>query len=92
MNKHELYLSIRDELSEKCDSIRHFNRRFLDDYINCLNQRRENLKNGIDDSYRDEKAPHVVLYHCWDDVYDSRFYQKNSCAYCEFLSIISGKV
>ena len=62
----------------------HFTKAFVESYKNARAKSKFCIENEIDDSYY---SGIVRLYHSWDDVYDSRFYQKNSTAYCKFLEI-----
>ena len=32
----------------------------------------------------------IILRHSFDEIYNTKFYNDNSCAYCEFLSIVCG--
>lgn len=83
--KNDLYSIIKQELKTRCRNIRYFNRDFFNTFTAAAKANRENRKSGIDDSYI--KDGYITLYHCYDSVYSSDFYNKNSCAYCEFLSV-----
>lgn len=62
----------------------HFTKAFVESYKNARAKSKFCIENEIDDSYY---SGIVKLYHSWDEVYNSKFYQKNSCAYCKFLEI-----
>ena len=76
------------ELKKVCSNTKYFNKSFFNDYITALEKRIYNIENGIDDSFFDDG---ILLFNCFEKVYNSRFYRDNSCAYCEFLSIAHGK-
>ena len=80
------YRKIKDELIRRKEKTTHFTKQFLSDYIECVKSRKYTLENDIDDSY---KIGNVTYYHSWDKVYNSKFYQKNSCGYCVFLEIVN---
>ena len=81
------YNQVKTALSKLVKSTKYFNRDFYKRYKKAVQNVSKCLKNGIDDSY---EMDGIRLYHSWDDVYSTDFYQKNSCAYCEFLSIVHG--
>ena len=85
MDKKLIFKKVKQELASRRSNIRGFNYQFFEQYIKAKKQYRKNIENGIDDSYKDGYA---TLFHCYDDVYKSYLYTKNSCAYCEFLEII----
>lgn len=83
------YQQVKQELSALVSSTRHFTRAWYKMYLSCLNKARENAENGIDDGYFDG---HVYKLHAYDPVFESKFYNLNSGAYCEFLSVVNGRV
>lgn len=86
MDNKIIFKKLKTELSEKTKNTRYFNFSFFEDYLKARKQHMENLKNEVDDSYT---SGYVTLYHCYDEVYNSKFYNENSCAYCVFLELIS---
>lgn len=80
-----LYQEIKAELKTKRESIKHFTKQFLLDYMEAKKQVTENYKRGIDNTYI---VDNVVLTHEYDKVYSSKFYQDNGGAYCVFLEIM----
>lgn len=72
----------KDALKKQNESTKYFNRDFLAKFIHAYNTAVANEKNGIDTRYYIDG---VMLFHEWDQVYASDFYNKNSCAYCVFL-------
>ena len=83
------YQDIKNELSALVSSTRYFSRKWFDLWLSCYRKRLDNIEKGIDDSYYQDN---VLLFHSWDDIYKSRFYRDNSSAYCEFLSVVNGRV
>lgn len=81
------YETVKRELQKRCSSVKHFSKAFYTIYRKSLSETLKNAENGIDDSYY---KGIVKLYHSWDEVYNSKFYRENGCAYCEFLSIVYG--
>ena len=79
------YSQVKTELKKRCSNVKYFNKAFYNDYIKSYEKTIYNFKNDIDDSYY---KGIVKLHHSWDAVYNSRFYNDNSCAYCEFLGIV----
>lgn len=84
------YKQARAELSARCRNIKYFNKPFFDLYCKCLEKTRENVEKEIDDSF--QLAPGVVGFRSWEPVYNSRLYQDNSGVYCEFLSVVYGRI
>ena len=81
---------VKQELATRVSSVRHFTRAFYQLYLSCLEKTRYNAENDIDDSFM--LSENVRGYKSWEPVYNSLFYQKNSAAYCEFLSVVYGRV
>lgn len=84
------YEQVKAELARRREDAKGFTRAFYKTYLSCLKKTRQNDENGVDDRYEDESG--IVRWHSWDDVYNSKFYQKNGGAYCEFLNVVYGKV
>lgn len=81
------FKEIKKELSSTVSSTKYFNFEFFKTYITC----KKSTKNATDEEYNESlyKIDNIIVSHFWDDVYNSNFYVKNACAYCEFLSIVS---
>lgn len=79
----KVYSDIKRVLSQESNT-RYFTFEFFQNFVAAYKQGCDNLKNNIDDSYYNNN---VLLFHCYDLVYQSKFYSKNSGSYCEFLSI-----
>lgn len=82
-----IYKMIKEELQKVRSSTKYFNRKFFLTFCEAVRMNKRNRDMGVDGSYVNPENPTVVLHHCYDSVYDSDFYQKNSGCYCEFLSI-----
>ena len=78
--------SIKNELKKACISTKYFTREFFKLYTKALETGRKYDKNGTDDGYIKDG---IFLRHRFDSIYASDFYNKNSCAYCEFLGIVA---
>ena len=81
------YAQAKAELSKQCSNIKYFNRAFFKAFDKAIKKAQENKEKGIEDCYIIDG---VYYFHSFDEIYASKFYQKNSCAYCEFLSISYG--
>ena len=79
-----LYQQIKAEIASRGEKPTHFTKRFFDDFCQAVKQFKRNYERGIDNSYY---VDGVRLTHEYDAVYSSKFYIKNSCAYCLFLEI-----
>ena len=77
----------REALKQQHCSTKYFNKAFLEAYKNARAKAKFNFKHGIDDSYKDPKHEWVTLYHSYDEIYGSKFYQENSGTYCAFLEL-----
>ena len=82
------YKEIKAELSRTCSSVKYFTEDFYRTFLACVEKRKQCVEAGVDDSYMAENG-YVRLYHSYDPVYRSAFYNKNSGTYCEFLSLIN---
>lgn len=80
----KVYQDIKRILSIQGNNTRYFTFEFFQDFITAYKTRCQNLQNNIDDSYYNNN---VLLFHCYDSIYKSKFYNKNVGSYCEFLSI-----
>lgn len=85
------YKEARAELSARCHNIRHFNKAFFDLYCKCLEKTRENVEKEIDDSYYME-GENFPRFESWRPMYESKLYQENGTVYCEFLSVVYGRI
>ena len=77
------YNDAKAELSARRGNTKYFNRSFWRTYIktkSLLSILSE--KGNLDDD---------TVKNAWRDVYSTDFYNKNSCAYCEFLCIAYDK-
>ena len=79
------YSEVKQELLKLNCSTKHFTKAFYKMFGECVDTMKYNIKNGIDDSYIKNG---MILFHAYDDIYRSKFYNLNSCAYCEMLSIL----
>lgn len=82
--KFDYFKECKRRLQDRRENTKYFNRDFFNTFCRCRKDRAAAIKNGIDDSY---VLAGVLLFHSWDDVYKSNFYNKNSGCYCEFLSV-----
>jgi len=82
------YKKIKDELTRRHEKTTHFTRRFFDDFNTATKNRAYAIKEGIDESY---KRGYITLFHSYDPIYASDFYNRNGGAYCAFLEIINSK-
>lgn len=83
------YEEVKTELKRRRENVKHFTREFFETYKEC-NQAAETAraKNETEKHAYQKKGENFKRYHFWDKIYNSDFYNLNSCAYCEFLSII----
>lgn len=88
-NKKDLYMDCKQALQARRENTKYFNRAFFNTFVKCCKDRANNIKNNIDDSYFKD---YVLLFRSYDAVYNSAFYNKNSGAYCEFLSVFNDLV
>lgn len=80
------YTEIKQELSRRCRSTKHFTREFFKVYQAARETIKRNVEQGINDVYYDGD---ILTCHAWDEVRKTDFYLKNSGAYCEFLCIVA---
>lgn len=78
------YQRIKDELKRRDEKAAFFTRQFFDDWKEAVKTRAAAVKDEIDESY---KVGRVTLFHSFDKIYKSDFYNRNSCGYCVFLEI-----
>ena len=81
------YIDCKQELKERRESTKYFNRKFYETFRGAVLMTAWKAKNGVEDMYTDAEG--IIRRHSYDEVYKSDFYNKNSGAYCEFLSIIA---
>ena len=81
--------TVKAELEKRRENTKYFTKAFYKAYLDSLRATKKNVEAGVDDSYERDG---VRYYHSWDAVYNSKFYQKNGGAYCEFLSVVCGAV
>ena len=79
------YSAVKNELKKLVSSTRHFTKDFYNVYLKAIETGKRIDEAGKDDKYYKNG---ILLRHRFDEVYQSEFYNKNSCAYCEFLSIM----
>lgn len=84
--KKKYYNIIKTELKRRRENTKYFNYAFFEKYIKAIQAYNNNLKAGIDDSYKDGI---VTKYHHYDDIYNDKFYMYNGGCYCEFLAVVS---
>ena len=77
---------IKAVMKNRKASTKYFTKAFLEAYKTARAKTKSNFENLIDDSYMHENG-YVKLFHSYDEVYNSKFYQQNSCGYCEFLEV-----
>ena len=82
--KKKYYKKIKEELKKRRNNVKYFNYDFFIKWVDAIQEREKTIKAGIDASY---VKGYITLYHYYDNIYNSDFYNKNSCAYCEFLEI-----
>ena len=83
--KKDIYLMIKTELEKQSCKTTHFTRQFLKDFIKAQKTIEENIKNNVDDSYISKG--YIKLFHSYDNIYTSKFYNLNSSVYCVFLEV-----
>lgn len=80
------YEQIKSELQARRENTKHFTKSFYKLYLDSLNAARK------DDEGWYTTPDGVLTRHCWDAVRSSRFYRENGGCYCEFLSLVYGRV
>ena len=78
---------VKQELKKRRENVKYFNKAFFNTYIDAIRLRKYNLEHDVNDDY---VMDGIRLVHCFDPVYNTDFYNKNSACYCEFLSIVYG--
>ena len=81
------FQKIKSAIKAQNESTKYFNKTFLETFENARETMARNIEKGVDDSYENNG---ILLYHSYDKVYASDFYNKNGCAYCIFLEIMAG--
>jgi hypothetical protein len=84
--KKRYYKIIKNELQQRRNNTKYFNYTFFVTYIQALKDREKAIKAGLDESY---KKGYITLYHYYDEIYKTDFYNKNSAAYCQFLEVVN---
>lgn len=80
------YTKVKNELKRVCSSTKYFTKEFFKLYMNALDIGRKLDKSGQDDAYIKDG---IIYRHRFDKIYNTDFYNKNGCAYCEFLAIMA---
>ena len=80
------YKIIKEELKARRENVKYFNYDFFTKWIEAIQEREKTIKAGIDASY---KKGYITLYHYYDNIYKTDFYNKNSAAYCQFLEVVN---
>ena len=84
--KKDYYLIIKNELKNRRENIKYFNRAFFKMYLQVIQARENHIKAGTLDAQRYTDGL-VIKYRYYNPVYNSNFYIKNGPAYCEFLAV-----
>lgn len=79
---------VKQALKARCDSTKHFDKGFYSLYVKSLENVRKSLENDNKNDVYEKDG--IILRHSFDEIYNTKFYNDNSCAYCEFLSIVCG--
>ena len=82
------YQKIKEELKDRTSTTKYFTKKFLENFKDAFRKNSENVKNDVDDSYPYE---HYHRHHCYDRIYEDKFYIENGCAYCSFLELVHAK-
>ena len=78
------YEEYKTILAKRCRNTEHFTEEFLQTFLDAWDNAALAAIHGEDNTYC---VDNVLLNHAYDKVYESEFYNKNSCCYCEFLSV-----
>lgn len=84
------WIDAKKELARRSANTKYFNKKFFDIYADCYKKAQENDENGIDTFYTDENG--ILKNAAYNPVFETEFYNKNSCGYCEFLCVVCGKI
>ena len=76
------FADVKADIIKQNGNAKHFTKKFYEIYKDAYSRALANFENAIDDSYL---VGHVRLFHSYDEVYASKFYNKNSTGYCVFL-------
>lgn len=82
------YKTIKAILKANRESTRYFTKDFYNTYLQVIESVNRAAEQGIDPEYY-QNADGVTVSHAWDPVYNTDFYNRNSCAYCQFLEIVN---
>ena len=80
----KVFQDIKSILKKQGYNTKYFSLSFFYDFVTAQKTREYNLQNNIDDSYYNNN---ILLFHCYDPIYNSKFYNKNGGSYCHFLSV-----
>lgn len=83
--RRKLYNAVKAELKSRCSNTSYFTFDFFNVWIQAQKDRDKAFRDGTEQGYEKDG---VVLYHFFDPVYKSDFYNKNSVGYCEFLAVV----
>ena len=73
----------KDMLKKNGCTTKYFTKAFLDTFTTAYNARKENIENGIFNSYG-------TAGYEYNAILETPFYKSNSCAYCVFLENYNG--
>lgn len=82
------YNAIKTELKNRKESTKHFTKAFYNDYKQSVEKRLHEIETGKNNYYYRDN---ILLNHAYDNIYKSKFYNENTCAYCVFLEIVCGE-
>lgn len=86
------YNYFKSELKKHANT-KYFTREFFNDFLKAIQERKKAIANNIDMSYyKVINGNNILLYHYYDNIYDSKFYNNNGGAYCYFLQIAYKKI
>jgi hypothetical protein len=85
------YKQVKEELKRRCEKTRYFNKAFYNTYCDVKKEMLRKIEDG--NEYEQDKyvKDGILLFHTYDPIYNSKFYKRNSCAYCVFLEIVNGQ-
>lgn len=81
------YEDVKRELVKNNESVKHFTKGFFESYKKAVLNVNKCNENEVNDYYMEGN---IYKRHSFDEIYKSAFYNKNSCAYCNFLEIVCG--
>ena len=83
------YEKVKAEILAHRSNAKHFTRKFYADFVGAVKKNKYNREHNIDTSYQ---VNGITLFHEYDDIYNSKFYNLNSGTYCYFLEVVYGKI